>query len=278
MNPALPQHGDLLVDDQGRATRKYYDFFRAAWDVIGQVSGRVPVNSGGTGIDTYAAGDLIVATGARVLERVASVASGNALISGGVGFASTWGKIGLTTHVSGVLPEPNGGTNQSAYTQGDVLYASAANTLAKLGIGASGRFLQSSGSVPQWTAPAALTKVDDTNITATLGGTPATALMQPVSITLGWSGTLSVARGGTGQGTYTPALMDSALTAGRVPFNTTDGRLTDEAGFEYDAATNRLRVANLRFGTHTGLGGETVTGYMEVMDDLGNTRKVAVVS
>ncbi len=45
--------------------------------------------------------------------------------------------------------------------------------------------------------PAALTKVDDTNITLTLGGTPASALLQDVSITVGWDGVLSLARGGT---------------------------------------------------------------------------------
>ena len=39
--------------------------------------------------------------------------------------------------------------------------------------------------------PAAITKVDDTNVTLTLGGTPATALLQGVSITAGWSGTLA---------------------------------------------------------------------------------------
>lgn len=41
---------------------------------------------------------------------------------------------------------------------------------------------------------AALTSVSDTNITATLSGTPATALLQPVAITLGWSGTLAAGR------------------------------------------------------------------------------------
>jgi hypothetical protein len=42
--------------------------------------------------------------------------------------------------------------------------------------------------------PAALTKVDDTNVTLTLGGTPTTALLQGASITAGWSGTLADAR------------------------------------------------------------------------------------
>lgn len=42
--------------------------------------------------------------------------------------------------------------------------------------------------------PSALTKVDDTNVTLTLGGTPATALLQAVSLTLGWTGTLADVR------------------------------------------------------------------------------------
>jgi hypothetical protein len=42
--------------------------------------------------------------------------------------------------------------------------------------------------------PAALTKTDDTNVTLTLGGTPATALLQAVSLTVGWTGTLADSR------------------------------------------------------------------------------------
>lgn len=42
--------------------------------------------------------------------------------------------------------------------------------------------------------PGALTRVDDTNVTLTLGGTPASALLQAVSLTLGWTGTLAAAR------------------------------------------------------------------------------------
>jgi hypothetical protein len=52
--------------------------------------------------------------------------------------------------------------------------------------------------------PSPLTEVNDTNVTMTLGGTPATALLQAVSMTLGWTGTLSVTRGGTGNGSHTP--------------------------------------------------------------------------
>lgn len=49
--------------------------------------------------------------------------------------------------------------------------------------------------------PAALTSANDTNVTVTLGGAPSTALLQAASLTLGWSGTLAVGRGGIGVGT-----------------------------------------------------------------------------
>jgi len=43
------------------------------------------------------------------------------LISGGAGFEPSYGKIGLTTHVSGTLPVGNGGTGQTTLASGAVL-------------------------------------------------------------------------------------------------------------------------------------------------------------
>lgn len=65
---------------------------------------------GGTGHSSYTVGDLLFASGTTTLSKLADVATGNALISGGVGVAPSWGKIGLTTHVSGILAGSNGGT------------------------------------------------------------------------------------------------------------------------------------------------------------------------
>ena len=53
------------------------------------------------------------------------------------------------------------------------------------------------------TSPAALTKTDDTNVTLTLGGAPTTALLTATSVTVGWTGSLAVTRGGTGAATFT---------------------------------------------------------------------------
>ena len=73
----------------------------------------VPATAGGTGQTSYAVGDILYANTTTTLAKLADVATGNALISGGVGVAPSWGKIGLTTHISGVLPVANGGTNAS---------------------------------------------------------------------------------------------------------------------------------------------------------------------
>ena len=43
-----------------------------------------------------------------------------------------------------------GGTNQDSYTTGNILYASATNTLSKLAIGSAGQALIVSGGVPAW--------------------------------------------------------------------------------------------------------------------------------
>ena len=76
--------------------------------------------------------------------------------------------------------------------------ASATDILVSNGGVVSTRTVASLG-IPVIT-PAALTKTDDTNVTISLGGTPATALLQGVSLTMGWAGVLAISRGGTGLG------------------------------------------------------------------------------
>ena len=90
----------------------------------------VPATAGGTGQTSYAIGDLLYADTTTTLAKLPDVATGNALISGGVSTAPSWGKIGLTTHVSGVLPTANGGTNLSSFTANGVVYASSTSALA----------------------------------------------------------------------------------------------------------------------------------------------------
>jgi len=51
------------------------------------------------------------------------------------------------------LPAVNGGTAQTSYTTGDILYASASNTLSKLAVGTTGYTLTVASGVPTWKPP-----------------------------------------------------------------------------------------------------------------------------
>lgn len=121
----------------------------------------------------------------------------------------------------------HGGTGLSSYTLGDTLYSNTTNSLAALpgNTTTAKQYLSQTGTgtvsaAPSWATisgsditGAALTKTDDTNVTLTLGGTPATALIRAASLTLGWTGILGVIRGGTGLGTLTTfALMAGGTT------------------------------------------------------------------
>lgn len=76
----------------------------------------IAVDRGGTGLTSYAIGDIIYASASTTLAALAGVATGNALLSGGIGVAPLWGKIDLVTHIAGILGVANGGTGASAST------------------------------------------------------------------------------------------------------------------------------------------------------------------
>ena len=152
------------------------------------LAGTVAVANGGTNITTYAIGDLIYASTGGVLSLLADVATGNSLISGGVGVAPSYGKVGLTTHVSGTLPVANGGTNITSYTIGDIVYASTAGILSRLADVATGSAIISGG----------------------VGVAPSYG---KVGLTTHISGVLPVANGGTG--------LSSGTSGGVLAFTAT---------------------------------------------------------
>ena len=93
----------------------------------------------------------------------------------------------------------------------------------------------------------ALTKTNDTNVTLTLGGTPASALLAAVSLTLGWTGELAVSRGGTGQSSFT----DGQLLIGNSTDNTlTKATLTQGPGINITNAAGAITI-----GTAGGISG-----------------------
>ena len=112
-------------------------------------SGTLAVARGGTGLASYAVGDIIFASGATTLAALADVATGNVLISGGVTTAPSYGKVGLTTHVSGTLAVGNGGTGNTALTLNGVVLGQGSSALTTVVSSTEGHVLQiSSGGVP----------------------------------------------------------------------------------------------------------------------------------
>ena len=183
----------------------------------------IPPGSGGTGFSTYAIGDLLYADTTTTLAKLADVATGNALISGGVGVAPSWGKVGLTTHVSGQLGVANGGTGLASGTSGGVLYYSATGTLASSALLAANAIMLGGGT---GAAPA----------TTTTGTGVVTAIGNAVNTTNGLvtqSATLAASAlllgGGSATAISSTTTGTGVVTAIGNNINTANGLVTQSA-------------------------------------------------
>lgn len=217
------------------------------------LTGAVPVANGGTNLTSYTIGDLIYASGATTLSKLAGVATGNAVISGGVATAPSWGKIGLTTHVSGTLPAANGGTGIASYTIGDLVYASGATAISALAGVATGNALISGGvaTAPSWGKVGLTTHVSGTLPVAN-GGRGLTAFNYVYAYSAGTQniatvtsatviyGTESFDTGNTfnnGTGVWTPGIVGKVFIVANI------------LGSWGSSGTNRVKLSIKRNGT-----------------------------
>jgi hypothetical protein len=127
--------------------------------------------------------------------------SGAGTYTAGTGLTLIGNQFSLTSPVTAAL----GGTGQTSYATGDMLYASASTTLSKLTLGTAGYFLTAGASAPQYVDPSTLTIGTATNTTVTADSTNATNYLTFVSTT---SGNL-------------PQLVNSSITC-----NPSTGKLT----------------------------------------------------
>ena len=185
------------------------------------LAGTLGAGYGGTGLNTYVIGDLLYASGTTAFSRLADIATGNALISGGIATAPSWGKIGLTTHVSGTLPIANGGTNGTATATAGAIAYGTGTAYAFTAAGTLGQVLTSAGAgTPTWSAAATGTVTSVSVVSANgLAGTVATATTTP-AITLSTTITgllkgngtaISAATSGTD---YAPATSGTSILYG----------------------------------------------------------------
>ncbi len=75
-----------------------------------------------------------------------------------------------TLNLTTALAAAYGGTGQSSYTTGDIIYATGATALSKLTIGANTTILTSNGSAPQWSAASAISVNTATNLAGGAAG------------------------------------------------------------------------------------------------------------
>jgi len=148
---------------------------------------------GGTGLSGVANNTLVYGSGSTAFNSLAIGSNTQVLMVNATG-SPVWGSINLNSAaVNGVLPATNGGTGQSGYTIGDILYASTSTDVSKLAAGTSNYALVSNGA---GTAPS----------------------YQQISLTAGVTGTLPVTAGGTNSSSFTAngVVISSTTTTGAL--------------------------------------------------------------
>lgn len=204
---------------------------------LGQV---LTVTQGGTGLSSVTAGDMLYASASNTLAKLAGVSDGNVLLSG---TAPSWGKVPLTTHVTGTLPIANGGTGQTSAT-------AAINALLPSQSGQSGKILQTNGTNVSWATVSAGSSGTVTSITAGAGLSGGT-ITTSGTISMGTPGTLSVSSSNSASGsTHTHEVT--------FPVSSVKGAASDTA------ATGNIILADLTSFQRSG----TTNGYQRLPSGL----------
>lgn len=200
---------------------------------------RVPLK---TDPGSPAAGEIWVNAGAVKVRDNASVTQtmvpSTRTITAGTGLTGG-GDLSANRTLTAANTATTGYTGQTTYATGDMLYASATNTLAKRTIGSTGQVLTVSGGVPTWATPGAGFAGDGSDGAVTKGAVTETAIIQVNATT--FSQTVST--------TWSPFSRTAVLATSTCDFN---GTTTVANGIAGGSASTERWVASgsgVSFGT-----------------------------
>lgn len=235
----------------------------------------------------YTVGDLPYASGASTIGMLAAVATGNVLISGGAATAPSWGKVGLTTHVSGTLGVGNGGTGATAVTNNGVAYGSGGVYAFTAAMTAGQILLANASAVPTPTTVSGDVSINSSGVVAIGANKVTYAMFQQVAglsvvgvtgsatgnvaaITGAANGVLRVDSAGTTLGFGAINLASSAAVTGTLPISNGGTGLAAIGGANTVLRSNgsaaswgSLNLATDVTGTLSGANGGTGTPYAQ---------------
>lgn len=146
----------------------------SGWSVLAPGTSGQLLQTNGTGADP----SWVTASGTGGITSLNSQTGASQTFSNDTNVTITSASNVHTLGWSGTLSNARGGTGTGTYTTGDILYASATNTLSKLPIGSTGQVLTVSGGVPAWTAVSGTGTVTSVGLSLpsifTVSGSPVT--------------------------------------------------------------------------------------------------------
>lgn len=194
-----------------------------------------------------------------------SLAAGQVLIKSGVIDAGTLDTYDSSyflnpSNLTSNVPVNKGGTNISSYGIGDMIYASAAQTLNTLSIGVADTVMTSTGSAPQWSAKLTIADVINTS-----GNTLGTTYTAPSNLFNANSNTVNL--GGDAEAVYIGSSAATLALTTSIESYTTGGSsstsVTANIGISLSISTvarNGSNVATVVTTANHGLvTGDTVT-------------------
>ncbi len=215
------------------------------WNATHVLTGTTSPAQGGTGITSYTIGDLLYASASTTLSKLADVATGSVLISGGVGVAPSWSSTptfvgtNITSIPAGNLTGTITSATQDLITRtGTIVSGVWHGTLVGVLYGGTGSDLSATGGTKQFlrqssvgaavtVSTAAITDMSDATT-----WTGNTAIASVGTVTVGtWSGLFGAVSGANLTsltaanlaGTITSSVQDNITRTGTVTSGTWSG-------------------------------------------------------